>query len=223
MRLKLIAAAVMGAAVTAPACAMAGQIIESAPIPTATVPYTYTFQLPSFNSSLGTLTSVEFELTDTATASVVVINTTDIAQLFSNASAAIPLTVTGPGGLSVADLITAEVASGSVAAGQTATFAGVTGTHSADTTFTGAALLAFESDPVVNLSYTANAGAGTYAGTGLPGVAFTGSASAGGTFELIYNYAAVPEPGTWALLMLGVGAIGVAMRRRKDGLALAAA
>ena len=34
---------------------------------------------------------------------------------------------------------------------------------------------------------------------------------------------AVPEPATWAFLMLGVGAIGVAMRsRRKAGLALAA-
>jgi hypothetical protein len=223
MRLKLLAAAMVGAAITAPACAMAGTVIESAPIPTTNVPFTYTFELPSFDTSLGTLTSVVFELTDTATASVVVANITDGTMTFTNALANIPLTVTGPGGLSVSSPISADVVSGSVAAHTISTWAGVSATNSVSNMFT-SGLSAFELNPVVDLTYVATAAAGHYDGTSEPGLLFGGTATAGGNFEIIYNYtSAVPEPGTWAFLMLGVGAIGVAMRRRKDGLALAAA
>jgi len=35
-------------------------------------------------------------------------------------------------------------------------------------------------------------------------------------FEGEVNVPAVPEPGTWALMLLGYGAVGVALRRRKD-------
>lgn len=228
MRIKLLAAAIMAAAITSPACALAATVIESATIPEASVPYTYNFTLPSFNTSLGTLQSVEFELTDTSTGSVIVINTLGTAQSFSNASSSIPLTVTGPGGLSITDTITATAASGTVAANSNATFAGAPVTTSVNNTFT-SGLSAFESGSVVNLSYLASAGAGTYGGTANSGVAFTGSGVAGGTFDIVYTYgsavgSAAPEPATFALLMLGVGAIGGAMRsRRKAGLALTAA
>jgi hypothetical protein len=49
-------------------------------------------------------------------------------------------------------------------------------------------------------------------------VSFSGSAPAGETVlrQDINGYIrAVPEPGTWALMLLGFGGIGLAMRRRR--------
>ena len=54
-----------------------------------------------------------------------------------------------------------------------------------------------------------------YANVGTPGVL-------GGNLTITQVAAAVPEPASWALMLLGFGAIGVAMRRRKAALPLAA-
>jgi len=60
----------------------------------------------------------------------------------------------------------------------------------------------------------------TFAFTNAAGAPFTGGGNAGtGLIEIVdnitFNRAAVPEPGTWAMMLLGFGAIGSAMRRRK--------
>lgn len=57
-------------------------------------------------------------------------------------------------------------------------------------------------------------GQGTYTLTiqGNPG---TTSGSLGGTVAF-QSVAAVPEPGTWAMMLLGFGAIGFSMRRRRS-------
>ena len=47
-----------------------------------------------------------------------------------------------------------------------------------------------------------------------------GDASYSGT--LSFGTAAVPEPATWALMLLGFGALGVSMRRRRQGVLSAA-
>ena len=44
----------------------------------------------------------------------------------------------------------------------------------------------------------------------------------GGDLSITQVAAGVPEPGTWAMMLLGFGAIGVALRRRKAALPLAA-
>jgi hypothetical protein len=60
-----------------------------------------------------------------------------------------------------------------------------------------------------------------------PGVAGEYFANSGGVFDnsggpYQMNIGAVPEPATWAMMILGVGLIGLAARRRHLGVALAA-
>lgn len=49
--------------------------------------------------------------------------------------------------------------------------------------------------------------------------AFTGRGSTAADFGIdrVFVTAAVPEPGTWAMMLLGFGAIGFSMRRRRHG------
>jgi len=42
-----------------------------------------------------------------------------------------------------------------------------------------------------------------------------GSSQANGAYNVTYSFA-VPEPATWALMILGFGAVGFAMRRRRQ-------
>jgi hypothetical protein len=61
---------------------------------------------------------------------------------------------------------------------------------------------------------------GTLINSGISGGTFTlnvvGTADGPSSFSGDLTFSAVPEPGTWALMIIGFGAIGFAMRRRKD-------
>lgn len=66
------------------------------------------------------------------------------------------------------------------------------------------------------LSYTITGGTGRFAdATG----AFNGVGTADARVRpsiVSLNFTAVPEPGTWAMMLVGFGAIGMAMRRRRS-------
>lgn len=64
-------------------------------------------------------------------------------------------------------------------------------------------------------------GGGTVTGIQIASTGYVGNAfHAFGDESFTLNVSgAVPEPGTWAMLLLGFGAIGVAMRRRKPSAA----
>src|SRR5262249_9395682 len=73
--------------------------------------------LPEFNTSLGTLTDITLTLKSSISTEVDVINLTNTAQRFTNASATAPLTITGPDATSITATAIATVASGMAHAG----------------------------------------------------------------------------------------------------------
>ena len=65
-----------------------------------------------------------------------------------------------------------------------------------------------------------------FVGTGgdlIKSVSFTNNPSVDAFETANFNVAAVPEPATWAMMLIGFGGIGLAMRRRKPQQALATA
>lgn len=65
-------------------------------------------------------------------------------------------------------------------------------------------------------TYTITAGTGRFAGgTGSFGEVGTVDVRNGPPSRLTLNFAAVPEPATWAMMLFGFGGIGIAMRRRR--------
>ncbi|MEM7217055.1 MAG: PEP-CTERM sorting domain-containing protein [Pseudomonadota bacterium] len=82
-------------------------------------------------------------------------------------------------------------------------------------TFDGVSGLAAVTTNLVLTNFFSNAIA-TTAGT-LMFDEIPGTAGVNATFSASLLASAVPEPGTWALLMLGLGAMGLALRRRRVG------
>lgn len=178
------------------------------------VPFTSNFTLSSFNTALGTLTGVEIVVDDTSVATVDIFNLNSTTESFTDASATVPLTVTGPDGSMITNSVTAGPISGVAGVGLS-TFTGLSASNVVSLSIAPAAFSSYESATPQNLSFTASAGDGTYTGTGGFGVLFGGSAVAGGTVEVNYTYStAVPEPASWALMIVGFGMMGGVLRRR---------
>jgi PEP-CTERM motif len=82
----------------------------------------------------------------------------------------------------------------------------------------------YDFDPLISLTngYLANVESGLWTGDASTLRALV--AQNGDTQNLVYQVAtnAVPEPASWALMILGFGFVGAALRRRRDGVALAA-
>ena len=185
-------------------------------IPATTVPFTDSFTLSSFSTALGTLTGVEILLDDTTSATVDIYNLNVASAFFTDASASVPLTITGPAGASLTDTVTAGPISGVASSGLN-TFTGASGNSTVTENLAPADFAAYESATPQSLTFGAVAANGTYTGTAGFGVLFGGSASAGGAVEVEYTYTpTVPEPASWALMMIGFGAMGGVLRRRRE-------
>lgn len=221
-KLSLLALAVVALAV--PAAAKADFITQTFMNPSMAVPYTYNFAANQFNPSLGTLTSVTFTVTSNVVASVTVVNLNSTAQSFTNATASVPITVTGPNSTAVVLTATGTTApqSGTVGAdvggipGMTM-ISGLTVTASSTTSLTGGALATYIGTGTSSLSFVFGAGNGTYSGTGPSNVYFGGSAAADAKVVITYTFtpATIPEPASLAMVGMGLGGLFVARRFRR--------
>jgi len=193
--------------------------------PTNALPFNFAAAANSFDTSLGTLTSVVITTTTNVEGAVNIIslNVTPPAgamSSYSNAGDQTDVTVTGPGGLNQTYVAQTNGVSGTVpnpTPTQVVTVtnrSGLTGSTSDITTITGAGLVAYEKPPPMNtVTLNYSAGPATVMGTGGPGVAFEGTATAGAEIKIVYNYlAAVPEPASMSLL--GIGMAGFLAFRR---------
>ncbi|NJC05311.1 hypothetical protein GGQ97_001104 [Sphingomonas kaistensis] len=87
--------------------------------------------------------------------------------------------------------------------------------------------IAFDLNSISNITRTSDALGGTLAFTGSGTIRFNGYDATPGIFSFTAQgsnltsfsasavSAAVPEPGTWALMLLGFGAVGYSLRRRR--------
>jgi hypothetical protein len=214
------------------------QSFNIAPQNSASAPFVadnFDFQL--FNSSLGTLNSVTVELNVTASASLSVQNVTGSSASFTNGFSSFPITVSGPPVGPTVYLTETALLSG--VADTLGPFASQTYSETPTVYDSGAvpvagSLLSFEA-PGGGLSatdVTVAAGANTTGFTANPSTfaaggngAFGGPVTAGSptlnAITIVYNYttnaqnSAVPEPGTWALLVASAGVSVAGLRRRR--------
>jgi hypothetical protein len=170
--------------------------------PTSAVPFTDVFLLPGFDTSLGVLDTITLTLETSGTAEVDVLNLTGSPQAFTGAKAVIPVTLTGPGGVSTAASLSAGPESGVAAPGSNA-FPGLPASASNSVGVLPADFSLYEgSGPIV--SVTIDAGSGTYSGSAVPGVFFGGSTTADAITTIDYAYSpstTIPEPATMSLFV----------------------
>ena len=189
-----------------------GTISFSHTTSTGAVPFTDNFTLQEFDTTLGTLTGITITLSDTATAEVDVFNSTSTAQGFTNATASIPLNLTGPASVSVNTTAVAGPIAGTANPGVNA-FPGIPGTGSGSTNVASANFGSYEGVGTTFASFSVASSTGNFSGTSVPGVFFGGSATVGAVTTITYTYTpstGTPEPSTMALLgssLLGVGFI----------------
>ncbi len=182
--------------------------------PLGVVPFADNFTLTSFNTSLGTLQSITISWVTTGTATVQVLNNTHRAQAFSNATASFPLTLTGPGGLSVSGTISSGPFSGTVATGGPYSFSGPTVTNSASVNVAAGLLASYESVGPVGLSFSAGVAPGSFAGSSDSNVFFGGIGDVSEVTTITYDYIPTPEPALLGVLSMGL--CGIFLVRRKS-------
>lgn len=206
------------AALLAAGSANALTISYSHNTPLSSVPFSDTFNLQLFDTTLGSLTGITIDLVSNVTGQVDIFNGTGSAQSFTNASAIAPVTVTGPAATSTTVNATATVASGTAVVGNSS-YAGLTGTQSNSVNILAANFSAYEGVGTTFGSFTTSSTGGSFSGSSVSGVYFSGSATADGTVTVTYNYmtaAPVPEADTYAFMALGLGLVGMLARRRQS-------
>ncbi len=198
---RLLASAAAGLLVLTAARADTIETFTNTIAPTS-VPFSDTFSLPGFDIALGTLDAITITMDASGSADVVVVNLLSTTQSFSDANATIPVSLTGPGGLTTTVSLSAGPFSGTVPGASMVSLPGSTGSVTGTITVPSADFSLFEGiGPIVSL--VVDASSGTFSGTASAGVFFGGSSTLGALTSISYGFSpaatTIPEPATVAL------------------------
>ncbi len=192
-----------------------GPFITYSPIASTLTDWTSSLGFQQFNSSLGTLTSVEIDLSSSFTTTINVMNNSESGSS-GTAQTEVQLTVQDAGlNLNAPELdLVGPTFSYSLGAGGNATSGLLSKSGMDDETYNTAPILA-EFTGAGNITLNAY----TFTQTLLANTGGNTSASqvtdAGLTGQVIYTFTPAPEPSTFALLALGLGVLPFLRRRRQ--------
>jgi hypothetical protein len=179
---------------------------DSSVVPLQSIPFSYVLSLPKFDPSLGTLTGVTLSVDASVLGMVQIFNISGTTKSFTNATASVPMTATGPGGVVATTTATAVVASGTAAPGLNS-YPPVLGLSQGLAPVAPVNFGLYEGVGTFNGTLAVTAASGTFGGTGGGGsLFFGGTAEAGGAINVEYTYtpSVVPEPTSMALLGIGM-------------------
>ena len=242
-KLALAAIALTAFATAEPICARATvvtQTFSDTQTTFANATGANTYELPSFDTALGTLTGVTLSFSVTTTAKAEVLDLSARATAYKNAAASFTFTLSGPSGAVVTDIATAGPASGTTIARMAYENIAATTTTTISNSVAVSSFAAYETSSTGEISVVVDSAGvmGHYSGTG-SGVAFGGAFTGdGGTESVTYTYtlpslsgpgvggshlgggpsgshsgAAVPEPATLSIFCLGL--LGMCAARRR--------
>lgn len=218
----LIAPVVAALAFAAPAQATE-VITQTINIDPAAAPDSEVIHFNQFDSSLGTLESITLSFASSLSATGTLQNTSNASHSYTLLGDASAL-LSGNGFSFTQLLASGPIAAGTIGGHATKALAPISGSNSGSDTlltgfapFIGTGLVDFTFSSTKN--FTINPGAGT----------LSLLAQIGGGATLTYNYSlpvvvpndpgSVPEPSSWALMLVGFGGMGAMMRRRRTTVA----
>lgn len=226
MKKHILALAAAAAMMASPALALT--VVQSQTIGAANAPASSTLSFNQFDSSLGSLDSVTLSFTAYVNTSGSLTNTANAQKTYTLTQSALA-GLTGQGFDLDATLLSGTsnytLQGKSNPTGKTAAIS-LTGNDTDSDTLT-SGLAAFIGSGAVDFTFSRAANFSVNPNS----VTLSALASIWGDATLTYNYTApipapalpaggVPEPGVWALMILGFGGVGVALRRgRREGIA----